>query len=776
MKNHVRVIALVAAATILLAAAPGASAQGDSGEGGRMLVVSMPGMTWADVAAHDLPNLERFFDKAALADLAPRGVSPRSGPGDAYLTISAGTRATTRLAVDGQVLALNEQSSGSMAGEIFARRTGTVAAGDFVALGWPALLRANNAQPYDAMLGLLAETLRDGGIGVSVIGNADGTDSIGSSYHRQVGLALTGTDGVVQGGALRRELLTDDPGAVFGVRLDEEIVLQRFDEAWGTDESQDRVVLVEASDLARTLRYWPMVGSERFSTLWADSLGDADRLFGRLLERVDPDRDTVLVIGPYNRFESRDLTAVALRVPGGKSGYLESASTQREGFLTLVDIAPTILDAFDIDRPMAMEGRPAEVAESSTSLSGRIHWLISLNEASRFRERLLVPTTVAIVLILAFVLAGAVVAISGRKGERWRRALRFLALVDLAVFPMSYVARAFDLEELGAGFYWAFVTVSSLALAAAATILARRYTNLRAGLVAILCLVAGVLVLDVVTGSRLSLSAAFGYSPTGNSRLYGISNYSYGQLSTAACLLAAFLAARGKGPGGRGAAIVLLVATLVVLGVPIWGSDVGGILAFTPTILLFVALIFTRKIRLRTVVAGGLATVAAVTAFGLLDLARPPQRRAHLGRLFERVGDEGLGPLFSIMERKLLANLQVSVSSFWVAVIPLAVAFWIFLVRDPSRPLDRVWTTLPTLGAGVASAFLAALLGSLVNDSGAIVGGVAAAVLTASLAYLVLAEPEPVEAPATEVRRTASEGANKVSSTSDETAGLAPNV
>ncbi len=270
---------------------------------------------------------------------------------------------------------------------------------------------------------------------------------------------------------------------------------------------------------------------------------------------------------------------------------------------------------------------------------------------------------------------------------------------------MSYAARAFDLEELGAGFYWGFVTVTALALAAGGNRPGPpvRGPAHRAG--RHLCLVAGVLVFDVVTGSHLSLSAAFGYSPTGNSRLYGISNYSYGQLATAVCLLAAFLAARGNGLRGRGAAIVLLVATLVVLGVPIWGSDVGGILAFTPTILLFVALVFTRRIRLRTVVAGGLATAVAVTAFGLLDLARPPERRAHLGRLFERVGDEGLGPLFSIMERKLLANLQVSVSSFWVAVIPMAVAFWVFLVRYPTRPLDRVRANLPSLGAGVRVGF-----------------------------------------------------------------------
>ena len=47
-----------------------------------------------------------------------------------------------------------------------------------------------------------------------------------------------------------------------------------------------------------------------------------------------------------------------------------------------------------------------------------------------------------------------------------------------------------------------------------------------------------------MTGSNLSLSAAFGYSPTGNSRLYGISNYSFGQVAAASCLLAAFVAGR----------------------------------------------------------------------------------------------------------------------------------------------------------------------------------------------------------------------------------------
>ena len=190
-------------------------------------------------------------------------------------------------------------------------------------------------------------------------------------------------------------------------------------------------------------------------------------------------------------------------------------------------------------------------------------------------------------------------------------------------------------------------------------------------------------------------------------------------------------------------ALGLLVATLVVLGVPKWGSDVGGVLAFTPAIGAFATVLFGWRIRIRSVLAAGLATGVAIIAFGLLDLSRPPDERAHLGRLFERVGDEGLGPLFSLMQRKLLANLEVSTSSLWVAAIPIGLAFWVFVVRAPRPPLERLRASTPTLSAGLAATTVAAVLGSLVNDSGAIIAGVAAMVLTASLVWLTLEPPPP---------------------------------
>jgi hypothetical protein len=264
-------------------------------------------------------------------------------------------------------------------------------------------------------------------------------------------------------------------------------------------------------------------------------------------------------------------------------------------------------------------------------------------------------------------------------------------------------------------------------------------------LIAVLALMGGVLIADVVTGSRLSLDAAFGYSATGNSRLYGISNYSYGQLAAATCLVAAWLVTAVAGRRGWLLGITTMLVTLVVLGVPIWGSDVGGVLAFTPATAVFAVMVSGRRIRARTLVAGAAATAVAIAVFGALDLARAPSNRGHLGRLFERIGSEGPGPVVAMIERKLEANLEVSTSSLWVLCIPLGIAFWLFLRRSPGRPYGLVAERFSALRAGLGAALTAGVLGSALNDSGAIIGGIMAMVVASSLAVLLVERPPPAD-------------------------------
>src|SRR5262249_6094644 len=61
----------------------------------KVLVISLPGLTWAEVRDHDLPHIRALLARSGVADMAPRGVSAQATAGAAYLTISGGWRATS---------------------------------------------------------------------------------------------------------------------------------------------------------------------------------------------------------------------------------------------------------------------------------------------------------------------------------------------------------------------------------------------------------------------------------------------------------------------------------------------------------------------------------------------------------------------------------------------------------------------------------------------------------------------------------------------------------
>jgi hypothetical protein len=309
------------------------------------------------------------------------------------------------------------------------------------------------------------------------------------------------------------------------------------------------------------------------------------------------------------------------------------------------------------------------------------------------------------------------------------------ALGMLGFLPFTYLAGLLPFHRWGEGPYWAFVLLGGLGLGVGALVVGRR----RAvdPLLLALGAVLGLLVVDVVLGATLQLNTVFGYSPTVAGRFAGLGNLAFAQLAGSALLLAGVVA--GRVPGRRGVLIGvgLLLLALVVDGSPLWGSDVGGALTLVPAAALTGSLLLGWRPRLRAGVVWALAAVGVVLAFGLADLARPPDDRTHLGRLLERVADEGLGAFETVVLRKLDANLSVLTSSVWTLMVPLALVVAAYLLwRTPGRLRSlrdeiAVRTTLPGLG-------VAGVLGFALNDSGIAVPGMMLGVVGASLAYLLV--------------------------------------
>lgn len=718
----------------------------------RILIISVPTLAWDELDTFDAPNLEALLDESAIADLSTRAVVRRTTPGDGYTTLDAGARARGARGADGLAFDVGEVFSGYPAEEVFGRRTGVKATEGVVNLGLPQIVAENERLPYDALVGALGETLSQNGIDRAVIGNADGSEQeLDVEFGRAVGGALMDTDGLVPEGSVGIDLLQEDPDAPFGRRLDLDAVDAVFQESW----RDDAVVLVEASDLVRADAYRSRVTKAQRVRMREQAIEWTDELVGRLLEQVDPEHDAVLVVGPYHASSGVHLTIAGLRAPGVEPGLLKSAVTRRVGFVTLADTAPTVLDLLGIDAPDQMEGRPWERAATGGTAAERREWLVGANDGALFRDKLVGPVSTIFVLAQLALWVLAVVALR-RHRPRLRRVIEVAALAVLALLPVTYLAGLFPFERLGSGTYWLFLVTGAAVIGLACDQL-RRLGSVVDPLIGVLSLIVGLLVIDLLIGAPLQLNTSFGYTPTIAGRFAGLGNLAFAQLAAASLILAGLVAWRVGGRRGAWLGVAILAVAVVADGSPFWGSDVGGVLSFVPGAGITAVALLGWKIRWRTVVVWVIGGVLAMVAMGFLDLARPEDQRTHLGRLFERIGDEGFGAFVTVIFRKLNANLMVLTSSEWILMVPVVFAFVLYLIwRAPGR-LHRIQELIPQERASLYGFTVVAVLGFTLNDSGIAIPGVMLGVLNASLVYLVLvtddlpdplAEPPPADADA----------------------------
>jgi hypothetical protein len=613
------------------------------------------------------------------------------------------------------------------------------------------VIEQNDEELYGAEVGLLGDELARAGVARAVIANGDGTDPSTPEdrippYRRSAVAALTTSAGRVPGGQVDRGILREDPSAPFGVRLDQEAVTGVFRDAWSGSERA--VVLVEGSDLVRADLAGRFASDEQRVRMRARALRSTDRLVGRLLSEVEPARDAVVVVGPVSPNERDALTTAAVRAPGVEPGLLRSTTTRHDGFVNMVDVAPTILHLLGLDRPDDMEGRRMTTGDAGGSLASRESFLVDANEDGLFRDSL-VGASMVVVLVIACVLAVGVALVDQLRGRarRWRRrgawVVAFIALALIGFLDASYLAGPFHFgRHGGAAAYWSFVAGGAIVLAAAFLAIGRsRFAR------ALLVALGSVIVLhtvDFLTGAHLEWNTVFGYSPTVGIRLVGEGNMTFAQLSAAATLFAGLLVWRVPTRTAVRVAIGVLAVAIVVMGVPLWGNDFGAVVSALPGFAILAWMLLGHEVRARAVAAIVGIVVAAVVAVGMLDLLRPPDDRTHVGKFFQKVGTD-LDAATLVVRRKASLNLSVlghSVLLGTVVVVVLLVAF-LWYVRP--RTLRPTVAAVTTAEATVLAFGVIAVLGTALNDSGIAIAGMMFAVFEVALVLLVgrehLADP-----------------------------------
>jgi hypothetical protein len=719
----------------------------------RVLVVSLPGLDWDAAEAADLPHLDRFVDGAAIADMSTRIGRRNATTTDAYLTLGAGTRAVAPLVDTAVAVEPDETYGGVPSAELLERRLGAVPDGiAYLAVG--AAIDANEESVFGAEVGTLGDELAAAGIARAVVANADAVEGFVSedpppegAYARGAATMLMGTDGIVPEGAVGRALLRDDPDAAFGWRLDPEKVLDAFDVAW--DGGGPGVVLVEASDLSRVAAYGSRASESQRRALRDQALADADALLGELLERTDPERDAVMVLSPVSPSASPALGVVALRAPGVDGGLLQSATTRRDGYVQLADVAPTVLTLLGQEPPDAMEGRTFQVGDRSADRA-RAARLADAEDAAAFRDATMPLAVTAISVGLA--LLALATALRHRLPARFRRWLAPLAFGALGVVPGTFLVGEIEAVRANLPAQVAIVLVVAAVVAALAIAVDRRWPGTGA-LLAVGAIV-GLIALDIVLGAPLQLNTTFGYSVAVAGRFTGLGNLAFALFGSATIVLAALVADR-SGPRGVRVALALMAAVVVMEGLPMLGADVGGVISMVPAFGVTALVLLARPVGWRELLALVLATAMILFLFALVDAARPPEVQTHLARFAENVFDARWETLSKSLGRRWQASLGGAELAGWITVgaamaVAAGYAALVALGRvgpRASRPLRH----RPTLAAAAGLAVLGTV-GLVANDSSVAVPLTMLIVIAPAVMLRVLA-PEGAD-PVTGARAT----------------------
>ena len=682
----------------------------------KVVVFGIPKLGWDDIGTGALPNLDRLVRDGAVAATSVRTLAGRPTTAEGYASLGAGARVRAD-GMAGYAFDASGALEGGTAAQALERRTGSPAAGEVAVVGAPAVARLNEKRHLPSQPGALGEALREAGRTAAVVGNAD----IAAPrlprrpvLLRPAASAVMNAAGWVGGGQVGRGLLTKDPAAPFGVRSDPLAIRTAVRAALAEAD----VVVVDPGDMDRAAEFAAVATAPAAAAARRNALASTDRMLGEVLLAAGP-AALVLVVSVAPPGKDWHLTPMVASGKGVRKGYLHSPSTRRLGVVTLTDVAPTVLAALGLPVADGMIGHPLRYHPGDVDLG----MLRDVDRDAAFRELLYTPLAFWYILLQAFVYALAVVVCTrlggtGRTARAVRVATLAVAAWPLATFGLRMVP---DAAVLGVGAVPLLVAIDA-ALVAVALRLGRRRTL---GPLAWLCGATVVLlVADLATGANLQTSSLLGYSYHSAARFTGLGNTAFAMLAATAVLAAALHvhhASRRREATVTAGCLLALVA--LVDGAPSLGSDVGGILTLVPVFGLVLMVLSGRRLSWKAVgLAAGAAVAVVVVATGA-DLLRPAGSRTHLGELAARIGDEGWEPVRTTLDRKLAVNLR-SFRSPWAWVIAITGAY-LLAVLAWARGWARLLPPRSALRAGLVGVLAAGVLGYAVNDSGAVVTGVA---------------------------------------------------
>lgn len=451
------------------------------------------------------------------------------------------------------------------------------------------------------------------------------------------------------------------------------------------------------------------------------------------------ERTVIAIARPRGETSERVAIGIAGR---GFDGNLTSDSTRMDGYVLSTDVAPTVLTGLGLPVPDAVSGRPIRAeppvdVAAIESLEGR------LSVISHRRGPVVALSVLAWLAAVALAVAVSRGRLAGAAARLGALAVVYMPLVLLLGAALEPGERAEQLLVLLLSPALGAVTL------AAPGALGRRGGGAppdpdaprRRGYAALgtaSALTVAAYAVDVVAGSPLTSLSLLGPNPGLGVRFYGIGN------ELEALLAVLVIAGTGAALSGilprlapRRAAFAFLAVGLLAAAVFApgrFGADVGAAIVLPLGAAVAAAALVGARRAWLPILAAPLVVLALLALADLLSGAD-----AHLTRSVLDAG--GLDSLADVAQRRLELSARSFTRPVLLVFLPVvalaaALAWW-------RRGTVAAWLDgAPALRAGLLGAVAATLVGTLANDSGALLLEIGTGYLLAFLAFAWAQRPQ----------------------------------
>jgi hypothetical protein len=471
------------------------------------------------------------------------------------------------------------------------------------------------------------------------------------------------------------------------------------------------VSLVEPNHLARETRELLKRHDLVVVNLQQGPIADVE--LDELQARRAPDELLLVVRTPPRLRITQLLPTAAAGLGESTPGLLTSATTRRVGFVTGIDVLPTVLGHLGLAAPEHVHGRPIRVDTSKDRDEGYVR---------RLDRRLRVVFPRRFPAMRALFATLALLALIGLVAKRHRRtilrgaALGVLWLPSVALLTAA-LAPSRDLELAIAG-------PGSIALGFLTDRLAPwpRAPAVPA-LVGITAYVA-----DLFGHSYLIVRSLLGPNPRFGARFYGIGNELEAILPVLLLVGIAALLANTR-PSKKLAAS--FAGPMLVLGAIVGagrlGADVGGVITIGAGGAAATVLALPGGPSKRAILIACAIPILAIGALALIDIVTGGD--SHFTSTVLEA--DGPGALVDIVQRRT----SLAVQAFARGLMPVATVLALILVVWGIRNRHRLVTT-PAWEAALGGGVAAGVVGSIANDSGPVLLVLGTVVMATAVAYL----------------------------------------